>query len=63
MTNITKESAKSLAIAYSAYVQAMLEGNDNSEKVWARILNEAQIETGVSLVSDTILNYSLERAA
>lgn len=63
MTNITKENAKSLAIAYAAYVQATFEGNKNSEIVWAHILNDAQNATGISMVSDVVLKHSLTRAA
>ena len=63
MDNITKKDAQSLAIAYAAYVQATLEGNKNSEIVWAHILNDAQNATGISMVSDVILKHSLTRAA
>ena len=55
MAHISKAKAKSLAVAYSAYNEAVESGNKNSIAVWSRILRTAQKSTGVELVRDEYL--------
>ena len=59
MANITQENAKTLAIAYAAYIEATMDGSEDSKGVWARILKKAQDATGVSIISDIILKEYL----
>lgn len=49
--SISKAKAKSLAVAYSAYNEAVDKGDANSIAVWTSILRKAQKATGVELVS------------
>jgi hypothetical protein len=59
MAHISKEKAKSLAVAYSAYNEARKENNENSIWVWAKMLQKAQKAAGVELVRDEHLEMEL----
>jgi len=52
---ITKEQARSLAICYNAYHEECEKDNALGMRVWARLLIESQIETGVDLMSSELL--------
>ena len=47
--SITPEAAKSLAVAYQAWCEAVSDERLNSMKVWAGTLTRAQEATGVVL--------------
>ena len=47
---ITPNAAKKLAVAFNAYLEAQLNGDEKGQRVWARMLKQSQEETGVELV-------------
>lgn len=51
---ITPNAAKKLAVAFNAYLEAQLNGDQNGQRVWGRILKQAQDQTGVELVRHII---------
>ena len=51
---ITPNAAKKLAVAFNAYLEAQINGDENGQRVWGRILKQAQEETGVELVRHII---------
>lgn len=51
---ITQKQATKLAVAYNAYLEAQLNGDDNGQRVWGRILKQVQDQTGVELVRHII---------
>ena len=53
---ISKAKAKSLAVAYSAYNEAVEKNDANSVWVWAKILRKAQKDTGVELIDNERLD-------
>ncbi len=59
MSHISKAKAQSLAVAYSAYNEALHENNANGIWVWASMLRKAQKATGVELVRDEHLEKEM----
>lgn len=56
---ITKEQARSLAIAYSALHEANNQGNNLSKALWAESLLDLQRATGVVLHPEGILKHCI----
>jgi len=51
---ITKKQATKLAVSFNAYLEAQLNGDENGQRVWGRVLKQAQDQTGVELVRHII---------
>lgn len=51
---ITQKQARKLAVAFNAYLEAQINGDENGQRVWGRILKQSQEETGVELVRHII---------
>ena len=51
---ITQKQAKKLAVAFNAYLEAQLNGDENGQHVWGQILEQSQKETDVELVRHII---------
>lgn len=49
MTEVSRKAARSLAIAYNAWCEAVDTKNLNSMHVWSETLNNAQELTGIEL--------------
>ena len=52
MARTDKQQVKRLAVAYSAYNEAVANEEWDSVKVWGKMLIEAQKETGVELTQE-----------
>jgi hypothetical protein len=59
---ITKESARSLAVAYHAYIKAVDTQDDNGIAVWGTILLADQRATGIELQDDARVGRIIARA-
>lgn len=59
---ITKEQARSLAIAYGALNEANNQGDNRSKALWAESLLELQRATGVVLHSEWVLKHCISLA-
>lgn len=60
---ITPEAAKSLAVAYQAWCEAVTDGRLNSMRVWARTLEKAQDATGVILRDPAEMQRAIDNFA
>ena len=49
MSNKAKEAAKTLAISFQAYFDAIDSHDTNGIKVWGSMLRDAQIKTGIEV--------------
>ena len=47
---ITQKQAKKLAVAFNAYLESQTNNDGPGLRVWGRILEKSQAETGVELV-------------
>ena len=66
MSDEARNAARSLAVSYDAYMDAMREvrresnpKTRNSAVVWARALRDAQRRTAVELVDPALLEYDI----
>lgn len=59
---LTKETAKSLAVSYEAFLDAMKDDRKSGLRVWGLQLLEAQRETGIVLLSEDAIRPQIERA-
>ena len=65
MINMTKKArtaARTLAVAYDAYNNAVEAKNDNAIYVWGEILIDAQRATGIEMYEESNIRTKIDHA-
>lgn len=62
-TQSTRDAAHSLAVTYEAWCYATRSGQRENGAMWAKMLQQQQLDTGITLVREDVLEKSIRQWA